>query len=90
MALKKRNTSQEVLQGSGLTPNYAATADEATTAVSPPDSLTITYEESLHQVPWQTDNDYITKGYRRQLPSIRACLMSSITCEENARPFLYI
>lgn len=40
-----------------------------------------TYEESLRDVPWQTDNEWIVTGYRRQIPSIRGCLWSAVGCE---------
>lgn len=45
------------------------------------ESLTISYDESLAQIPWQTDNDYIRTGYRRHLPSIKACVGSAFTCQ---------
>ncbi|WOO80443.1 ADIPOR-like receptor [Vanrija pseudolonga] len=38
----------------------------------------LTYAESLRLVPWQTDNEWITRGYRPQLRSIRSCLWSAI------------
>ncbi|ODO04996.1 hypothetical protein I350_05608 [Cryptococcus amylolentus CBS 6273] len=41
-------------------------------------SRTISYEESLSILPWQTDNDYIRHGYRRPIPSIRGCLWSAV------------
>jgi adiponectin receptor len=41
----------------------------------------LSYSESLKQVPWQTDNDHILSGYRRQLPTIGACLRSAFACE---------
>lgn len=41
----------------------------------------LTHDESLKLVPWQTDNDYILTGYRRQLHSVKACLWSSVSCE---------
>lgn len=41
----------------------------------------LSYSESLRQVPWQTDNDHILSGYRRQLPSIKSCLHSAFACE---------
>lgn len=42
---------------------------------------TISYEESLTLLPWQTDNDYIRHGYRRATPSIRKCLWSAVSCK---------
>jgi hypothetical protein len=48
---------------------------------SPSEPRLIDYHESLRTVPWQTDNEYILSGYRRQLHSIRACLWSAIACE---------
>lgn len=42
---------------------------------------TITYEESLREVPWQTDNRYIRKGYRRRLQDVKSVLFSLIGCE---------
>lgn len=44
-------------------------------------SRTITYEESLNHVPWQTDNDHILTGYRRQLHTIKACVGSAFMCK---------
>ncbi|KAK8861715.1 hypothetical protein IAR55_002538 [Kwoniella newhampshirensis] len=41
-------------------------------------SRTMSYEESLKVMPWQTDNEYIRTGYRRAIPSIKGCLWSSI------------
>ncbi|KAJ9099228.1 hypothetical protein QFC21_004108 [Naganishia friedmannii] len=41
---------------------------------------TITYEESLKEVPWQTDNRYIRKGYRRRLRDVKSVLFSLIGC----------
>ena len=40
----------------------------------------LTYEESLKEVPWQTDNAHIRKGYRRHLGTVGLCLWSSIGC----------
>ncbi|KAJ9124700.1 hypothetical protein QFC24_003067 [Naganishia onofrii] len=39
---------------------------------------TITYEESFREVPWQTDNRYIRKGYRRRLQDVKSVLFSLI------------
>lgn len=44
-------------------------------------SNTISHDESLRTVPWQTDNDSVMTGYRRQLYSVKACLWSSVSCE---------
>ncbi|KIR34368.1 integral membrane protein [Cryptococcus deuterogattii MMRL2647] len=44
---------------------------------------TISYEESLTLLPWQTDNDYIRHGYRRATPSIRKCLWSAVSYLHN-------
>ncbi|AFR98797.2 integral membrane protein [Cryptococcus neoformans] len=44
---------------------------------------TISYEESLILLPWQTDNDYIRHGYRRATPSIRKCLWSAVSYLHN-------
>lgn len=44
---------------------------------------TISYEESLMLLPWQTDNDYIRHGYRRATPSIRKCLWSAVSYLHN-------
>lgn len=41
------------------------------------------YKTSHEKVPWQTDNEWILKGYRPQLYNIRACLWSAIGCEWN-------
>lgn len=41
---------------------------------------TITYEESLREVPWQTDNRYIRKGYRRRLKDAKSVLFSLVGC----------
>lgn len=46
-----------------------------------PASPTLTYEESLVQVPWQTDNKYIRRGYRKRLQSYGAVGWSLIACE---------
>lgn len=42
---------------------------------------TITYEESLREVPWQTDNRFIRSGYRRRLRDVKSVLFSLIGCE---------
>ncbi|GHJ90342.1 hypothetical protein NliqN6_6744 [Naganishia liquefaciens] len=39
---------------------------------------TITYEESLREVPWQTDNRFIRSGYRRRLRDIKSVLFSLV------------
>lgn len=41
----------------------------------------LTFAESVAQVPWQTDNEYVTRGYRPQLYNVRACLWSAIGCK---------
>lgn len=46
----------------------------------------LTYEESLRLLPWQTDNEYVRSGYRRQLGSVRQCLWSTIACESGLQP----
>lgn len=38
----------------------------------------LTFAESHKLLPWQSDNEYITGGYRRQLHNIRACIWSAI------------
>ncbi|KAI9632784.1 hemolysin-III related-domain-containing protein [Dioszegia hungarica] len=43
----------------------------------------LSYEESLKQLPWQTDNPWILTGYRRQLHTIRACLWSAVASLHN-------
>lgn len=50
---------------------------------APPKSTgyTITYEESLREVPWQTDNRFIRKGYRRRLRDAKSVLFSLVGCE---------
>jgi len=45
----------------------------------PPELLS--YADSLKEVPWQTDNDHILSGYRRQLPTIKSCVHSAFACE---------
>jgi hypothetical protein len=45
----------------------------------------LTYEQSLKEVPWQTDNVHIQKGYRRHLGTVGLCLWSSIGCESTPR-----
>ncbi|RSH94841.1 hypothetical protein EHS25_004647 [Saitozyma podzolica] len=50
---------------------------------TPPEPRLTDYHESLRTVPWQTDNEYILSGYRRQLHSIRACLWSAIAYLHN-------
>ena len=46
-----------------------------------PASKTLTYEESLLQVPWQTDNIYIRGGYRRKLVSLEEVGQSLVACK---------
>ena len=46
---------------------------------SHPASRTINYAQSLRLLPWQTDNQFVLSGYRRQRYSIKACLWSSIS-----------
>lgn len=43
----------------------------------------LSYEESLRLLPWQTDNEYVRSGYRRQLGSIQPCIWSSVACESD-------
>ncbi|GMK58118.1 hypothetical protein CspeluHIS016_0501500 [Cutaneotrichosporon spelunceum] len=38
----------------------------------------LSYDESRRVVPWATDNEYITGGYRPQLVNISSCLYSAI------------
>ena len=42
-------------------------------------SRNISYDESLRLLPWQTENNFVLSGYRRQLYSIKACLWSSFS-----------
>ncbi|EIW66496.1 integral membrane protein [Tremella mesenterica] len=46
-------------------------------------SLLLTYDQSLRLVPWQTDNDYVLTGYRRQQRTIQDCLRSSVAYLHN-------
>lgn len=46
-----------------------------------PESKTLTYEQSLVQVPWQTDNKYIRTGYRRRLFKFGDVAWSLVGCE---------
>lgn len=59
-------------------------ADETTTLLgAETEKRLLSYEESLRLLPWQTDNEYVTSGYRRQLGSIRGCLWSAVACESD-------
>lgn len=44
----------------------------------------LTYDESLKEVPWQTDNAYIQTGYRRHMSTVGLCLWSSIACTSSS------
>lgn len=52
-----------------------------------PSSNTLTYEESLIQVPWQTDNKYIRTGYRRRLDSLPEMGRSLVACKSTVCMF---
>ncbi|WWD16362.1 hypothetical protein CI109_100788 [Kwoniella shandongensis] len=73
-----------LLNGNGNGANNHYTNGDATTNADPnvkagsQDRL-MSYEESLRVMPWQTDNEYITSGYRRAIPSFRGCLWSAIS-----------
>ncbi len=41
----------------------------------------LSFEESRRLVPWATDNEFVTSGYRPQLVNISSCLYSAIGCE---------
>lgn len=43
----------------------------------------LTYDESLKEVPWQTDNAYIQTGYRRHMSTVGLCLWSAIAYFHN-------
>jgi adiponectin receptor len=42
---------------------------------------TLTYEQSLIDVPWQTDNRYIRTGYRRRMKNVGSALNSTFACK---------
>lgn len=67
-----------------VTPNgVSKPADAESTRLLPveQESRLLTYDESLRLVPWQTDNDRVLSGYRRELGSIPKCLWSAVACE---------
>lgn len=77
MVVSRRASAQQPLNDPSIS-GYG-TVDSPSDAPSKP--LTITYAESLRDVPWQTDNDHILTGYRRQLYTYKACIKSAFTCE---------
>ncbi|KAI5454357.1 hypothetical protein NCC49_004412 [Naganishia albida] len=56
----------------------AETKSDTATGSPKSTGYTITYEESLREVPWQTDNKFIRKGYRRRLRDAKSVLFSLI------------
>lgn len=78
MVMAQRKNSQTPLNG--VVKSYNGTANGAPN--EPSEGPTTTYQESLAKVPWQTDNDYILTGYRRQLPSLAACVKSAFGCKQ--------
>jgi hypothetical protein len=48
-------------------------------------SKLLSFEESLRLLPWQSDNEYVTSGYRNQLGSIKTCIWSAVSCKSIVR-----
>ena len=57
-------------------------------------SRTLTYRQSQRLVPWQTDNEYVLTGYRKQAYSVRACVWSAVSCGSDSyrhhTPLMYV
>ncbi|ORX35308.1 hemolysin-III related-domain-containing protein [Kockovaella imperatae] len=71
-------------QPSERTPLRAdTTVDTATPSDKDLWRQTLTYEESHRLLPWQSDNDHIRTGYRRQIRSIRGCIWSAFAFFHN-------
>lgn len=79
MGLKQRS----VIQPKSLGSPKSQKSQNGTMSTKPllPKPLLTDYEESLRDVPWQTDNEYILSGYRRQIQSVKGCLWSAIGCK---------
>jgi hypothetical protein len=72
---------QAVMTSNGDPQSGSESISERTNLLSPTDRpKLLSYEESLRLVPWQTDNEYVLSGYRRQLGSVKACLWSAVSC----------
>ena len=75
------------------TPLVKETAPKESTAVEAKSSgkhlPLLTYDQSLRDVPWQTDNVHIQTGYRRHLSTVGLCLWSSIGCTSLAPFWLF-
>ena len=77
MVMTRRKDSQTLLQAENTSYNTLPNGDDG---LGQQKSSTIGYYDSLRAVPWQTDNDYILTGYRRQIPSLSGCVKSAFTC----------
>ncbi|KAK4688529.1 hypothetical protein P7C73_g1583, partial [Tremellales sp. Uapishka_1] len=89
MTIKKRQTRADVSSSSSSPISSPQSTPPASDMSSEPllrkptESMTIIYEQSRKLVPWQTDNEYVLLGYRRQLHTIKACLASAFTYVHN-------
>lgn len=79
MPVTRRQQQHQASMSANGTPSASASADETTGLLT--SSRLLSYDESLRLLPWQTDNEYVLSGYRRQMGSIRACLWSAVSCE---------
>ncbi|WVQ78671.1 hypothetical protein IAT38_000758 [Cryptococcus sp. DSM 104549] len=86
---RRQAASQTASPAPSPTPDQAPMMSDTTPLLPPGDagkpsqSLTISYDESLRDLPWQSDNDYIRHGYRRAIPSIKGCLWSAVSYLHN-------